>query len=91
LQRLNHIRRAARISKELKSLPDSLNELYQLIVDECFKNRSTEQEEALKTMFSWLTHAMETLTLANMRFLLQSAEQEGVIDISDEISTRLST
>ena len=91
LQRLNHIGRAARISKELKTLPDSLDELFELIVNECYKNRSKQQEEALKTMFSWLTHSMQTLTLSEVRFLMKSAEKDGVIDIEEEISTRLST
>lgn len=91
LQRLNQLGRPARIRKALKTLPESLDELYGLIVAECYKNRSDEQQQALKTMFSWLAYAMETLTISDLRFLMKSAEENGVIDVAEEISTRLST
>jgi hypothetical protein len=83
--------RTTRIKKALKTLPDSLDALYALIVAECYKNRSDEQEEALKTMFQWLTYGMQTLTVSDLRFLMKSAEENGVIDVAEEISTRLST
>jgi hypothetical protein len=83
--------RTSRIKKALKALPDSLDELYQQIVADCYKNRSDEQEEALKTMFQWLTYAMQTLTVSELRFLMKSDEENGVIDVAEEISTRLST
>jgi hypothetical protein len=40
-------------------------------------------------MFSWLTYAMQTLTISELRFLMKSAEENGIIDVAEEISTRL--
>lgn len=74
--------------KALDTMPDSLHDLYKLMLDECRRNRSKEQYEALKKLFAWLAYSKRSLSLAEASELVKLTITDDGFDLEDEIIRR---
>jgi hypothetical protein len=89
LRRLSYIGRQGAVLKDLeKNLPDNLQALYQLLLDECHKGRTDVQYKALKRLFAWLAYSKRSLTLEEAGCLVQMTVPDGSFDVEDEILGR---
>jgi hypothetical protein len=88
MRRLSYIGREGAVSKDLKNMPDTLHDLYKLMLDECRRNRSKDQYEALKRLFAWLAFSRRSLSLAEASELVKLTITENDFDIEDEIIGR---
>jgi len=88
LRRLSYIGREGAVRKELDKMPDNLRDLYKLMLDECRRNRSKEQYEALKRLFAWLAFSKTSLSLAEASELVRLTVTKDDFDIEDEIVGR---
>ncbi|KAF2813896.1 uncharacterized protein BDZ99DRAFT_516530 [Mytilinidion resinicola] len=86
LRRLSYIGRQGAVLKDLeKNLPDDLQALYQLLLDECHRGRTDAQYKALKRLFAWLAYSKRSLTLEEAEDLVKMTVPDGSFDVEDEI------
>ena len=71
----------------LLSLPSSLHELYEFLLDECGRNCTDEQFETLKAIFVWLAYAKLLVALC-WGIETVCSTPENVLDRKGEISSR---
>ena len=72
LRRLNSIgREGAALRYIREGLPNSLSELYALMLAECQKRRTPEQLETLRHLFAWLAFSKQPLTLTEAANLVR--------------------
>lgn len=92
LRRLSYIGREGAVRKELEKMPANLHELYKLMLDDCRRNRTTEQYDALKKLFAWLAFSKRSLSLAEASELvkLTIGKSDFDFDVEDEIIGRSS-
>ena len=87
LRRLNSIgREGAALRFVRDSLPDSLPELYALLLTECQKRRTLEQFTTLKRLFAWLAFSKRPLTLSEATSLVQLIiGEDDLFSLDEEI------
>lgn len=86
LRRWNAIGRERAVLKDLdRSLPESLETLYDLLLAECQKGRSHAQYLTLKTLFAMLAYSERPLSLDEARELVGIVDRDGTFDIEDEL------
>ncbi|KAH7381195.1 hypothetical protein DE146DRAFT_793188 [Phaeosphaeria sp. MPI-PUGE-AT-0046c] len=90
LRRFSYIGRERAVMEDLTKLPSNLSELYQLLLEECRRNRSEAQYEAMKKMFAWLAFSKRSLSLAEASSLVQLTLSDDTFDIEEEIIGRSS-
>ncbi|EUC28300.1 hypothetical protein COCCADRAFT_30414 [Bipolaris zeicola 26-R-13] len=90
LRRFSYIGRERAVLEELEKMPDSLHDLYKLLLDECRHNRSDAQYQALKKLFAWLAFSKRSLSLAEASNLVQLTLSDNSFDIEEEIIGRSS-
>lgn len=90
LRRFSYIGRERAVIEDLTKLPANLSELYQLLLEECRRNRSEAQYEAMKKMFAWLAFSKRSLSLAEASSLVQLTLSDDSFDIEEEIIGRSS-
>jgi hypothetical protein len=88
LKRLSYIGREGAVLKDLENMPSTLHDLYKLMLDECRRNRSEEQYEALKRLFAWLAWSKRSLSLAEASELVKLTVKDDDFDIEDELIGR---
>ncbi|KAF2230805.1 hypothetical protein EV356DRAFT_519320 [Viridothelium virens] len=89
LRRLSAIGREGAVLKELeKNLPDSLEELYKLLLEECQRGRTHAQYLTLKTLFAVLAYSERPLSLDEATDLVKLTDPDGTFDIEDEVIGR---
>ncbi|KAF2500664.1 hypothetical protein BU16DRAFT_557121 [Lophium mytilinum] len=89
LRRLSYIGRQGAVLKDIeKNLPDNLQDLYQLLLDECHRGRTDAQYKALKRLFAWLAYSKRSLTLEEAEDLVKMTVPDGSFDVEDEIIGR---
>ncbi|KAF9639816.1 putative glyoxalase bleomycin resistance protein dioxygenase protein [Lasiodiplodia theobromae] len=85
LRRLNSLRREAAILKELDKLPDSLSDLYNVLLAECQKGRSAEDLASLKRLFAWLAYSKRPLTYGEASNLVSFVNDDAKLSLEEEI------
>jgi hypothetical protein len=80
--------RESLIIKELETLPDDLPKLYELLLSECQKHRSSEQFIALKKLFAWLAYSQRPLTLGEATALINFVPGATNFSLEEEIDGR---
>ncbi|KAH7128114.1 hypothetical protein B0J11DRAFT_504607 [Dendryphion nanum] len=89
LRRLSYIGREGAVVKALGKLPDNLHGLYKLMLDDCRRNRTPDQYEALKKLFAWLAFSKRPLSLSEASELIKvTIKDDDEFDIEDEIVGR---
>jgi hypothetical protein len=90
LRRLSVIGREKAVLKDLgKKLPETLEELYDLMLRECQANRTQKQYITLKRLFAWLAYSKRALTLDEAAELIsRTVDDDKTFDIEDEIIGR---
>jgi hypothetical protein len=90
LRRLSYIGREKGVIDDLdKNLPDSLEELYHLMLAECQANRTEGQYKTLKKLFAWLAYSKRALSLAEAGELVAfTVDDTKTFDIEDELIGR---
>ncbi|KAF4304116.1 glyoxalase bleomycin resistance protein dioxygenase protein [Botryosphaeria dothidea] len=88
LRRLNSLRREAVIVKELEKLPDSLSDLYNLLLSECQKGRTGEEFDSLKRLFAWLAYSKRPLTLGEASNLVALVNEDAKLSLEEELEGR---
>jgi hypothetical protein len=89
LRRFSAIGRESAVIKDLKKeLPDSLEGLYKLMLEECQKGRSEHQYETLRTLFAMLAFSKRGLTLEEAADLIKLTDPDDTFDIEDEVIGR---
>lgn len=101
LLRLESIGLEYLVLDEIKNLPDSLDDLYDRMLDDCRKGRSQLQSRALEDLFTWLASSMKPLSLKRSSQVVKlsalmeghsSTEAEGdILVIHEEVMGKLST
>ncbi|KAI3391897.1 hypothetical protein diail_6637 [Diaporthe ilicicola] len=90
MRRLNSLGREGLILKELEQLPADIESLYETILAECAKNRSSEERELLRGLFAWLAYAKSKLTVGEANILIDIMKKEMSMSIEEELDGRLS-
>lgn len=90
LRRFSYIGRERAVLEELEKLPASLHDLYNVLLEECRRNRSDAQYQALKKLFAWLAFSKRSLSLAEASNLVQLTLSDDSFDIEEEIIGRSS-
>jgi hypothetical protein len=90
LRRFSYIGRERAVLEDLEKLPQSLHELYKLLLEECRHNRSDAQYQALKKLFAWMAFSKRSLSLAEASSLVQLTLSDDTFDIEEEIIGRSS-
>lgn len=88
LRRLSYMGREGAVLKDLEKMPSSLHDLYKVMLDECRRNRSKEQYQALKRLFAWLAFSKRSLSLAEATELVKLTITKDDFDVEDEIIGR---
>ncbi|KAH8725755.1 hypothetical protein GQ44DRAFT_759148 [Phaeosphaeriaceae sp. PMI808] len=88
IRRLSYIGREGAVLRDLENMPKDLHELYKCMLDDCRKNRSEEQYEAMKQLFAWLAFSKRPLSLAEASELVTFTLAHDDLDIEDEIIGR---
>ncbi|KAI1077824.1 hypothetical protein F5B20DRAFT_550495 [Whalleya microplaca] len=73
------------------NMPQSLDGVYDMILEECYKERTEKQSEILKEVFAWIAFGTRRLTLQEVAYLAKrsSSANERLI-IQEEIRQKLS-
>lgn len=90
MRRLNAIGREGLILKELKSLPENTTAIYHTLLEECQRNRTTEDRELLRSLLAWLAYTRSKFTVAEANLLIGIMQKENAISIEEELDGRLS-
>jgi hypothetical protein len=91
LRRFSYIGRERAVMHDLDKLPTSLHGLYKLLLEECRRNRSEAQYQALKKLFAWLAFSKRSLSLAEASSLIKlTLSDDNTFDIEEEIIGRSS-
>ncbi|KAF2265868.1 hypothetical protein CC78DRAFT_567200 [Lojkania enalia] len=90
MKRLAYIGREGAVVKSLEQMPDSLHDLYRLMLEDCRRNRSQDQYVALKKLFAWLAFSKRSLSLAEASELVKLIVTDDHFDLEDEIIGRSS-
>ena len=90
LRRFSYIGRGQAVLEELEKMPSSLYDLYKLLLEECRRDRSEAQYQAMKKMFAWLAFSKRSLSLAEASNLVQLTLSDDTFDIEEEIVGRSS-
>ncbi len=85
LRRLNSIGREGTVMKELERLPDDLQSLYALMLVEVQRQRTPEQFETLKKLFTWLAFSKRPLMLEEANDLMVLTGQDASFSLVEEI------
>ena len=92
MRRLDLVGHEGAVLKQVKDLPDTSQELFNVLVTECYKTRTKRQKQALLTLFTWLAFAITEYTpiylstgTAIVDFTVGKSE---VIDMQDELLNR---
>ncbi|KAF1986953.1 hypothetical protein K402DRAFT_463084 [Aulographum hederae CBS 113979] len=89
LRRLGAIGREKAVLRDIeKNMPDTLENLYALMLEECQKGRTHEQYLTLKKLFAWLAFSARPLTLEGASDLVKLTISEDEFDIDEEIFGR---
>ena len=89
LRRLSYIGREGAVVRALDKLPDNLHDLYKIMLDDCRRNRTPQQYEALCKLFAWLAFSKRALSLAEASELVKlTVSEDDDFDIEDEIVGR---
>jgi hypothetical protein len=88
LRRLSYIGREGAVLKDLAKMPENLHDLYKLLLEECKRNRSEEQYQALKKLFAWLAFSKTPLSLSEASALIKMTVSDEDFDLEDEIIGR---
>jgi hypothetical protein len=88
MRRLWYIGREGAVLKDLKIIPNNLHDLYKLLLDDCRRNRSKDEYEALKRLFAWLAFSRRSLSLAEASELVKLTITNNDFDVEDEIIGR---
>jgi hypothetical protein len=88
IQRLSYIEREGAVRKELDKMPDSLRDLYKLMLEERRRNRSQAEYVALKKLFAWLAFSKRSLSLDEASELVKLMIIDEDFDIEDKIVGR---
>ncbi|CAK4017686.1 glyoxalase bleomycin resistance dioxygenase [Lecanosticta acicola] len=89
LRRFSSIGREGAVLKDLKKgMPDSLKELYKLLLAECQKGRTHAQYVTLKTLFAVLAYSERPLSLGEAADLVTLTDPDDAFDIEDEVIGR---
>jgi tetratricopeptide (TPR) repeat protein len=89
LRRISAIGRESSVIRDLKKeMPDSLEDLYKLLLAECQSGRTLKQYETLRTLFAMLAFSKRALTLDEAADLIKLTDPDGVFDIEDEVIGR---
>lgn len=73
------------ILRELDRLPDSTEQLYDLLIEECQRHRTPEELAALRIFFGWLAFSKENVSLGAANKLLQVIASESGISVDEEL------
>src|SRR4051812_22952753 len=90
LRRLSYIGREGGVLKDLKRTPESLKDLYKLLLDECRRDRTNEQYQALKRLFAFLAFTKRSLNLGEATSIVRLTCPDDTLDIEGEIIGRSS-
>lgn len=90
MRRLNSLGREGLILKELDNLPSDIGSLYETILAECTKNRTSDEREVLRSLFAWLAYAKSKLKVGEANILIDIIATEMSISIEEELDGRLS-
>ena len=88
LRRHSYIGREGRVLKDLMKMPGNLQELYSLLLDECYRERSFQQFDALKKFFAFLAFSKRSLTLGEASSFVEYVSSETTVDIEEEVIGR---
>lgn len=90
LQRFSYIGREGAVRKELEKIPDNLEELYKILLQECCRNRSEEELDALKQLFAWLAFSKRSLRLVEAAELVIKIAKKDEFNLEEELIGRCS-
>lgn len=90
MRRLNSLGREGLILKELENLPSNIGSLYETMLTECTKNRTSDEREVLRSLFAWLAYAKSKLKVGEANILIDIITTEMSISIEEELDGRLS-
>jgi hypothetical protein len=85
LKRLNAIGGEVAVLKELEKLPNNLPELFEQLVYDCYRNRTDEIQTCLQTLFAWLAHANDDLTLNACNTIVRLTHYPPKLDVEEEV------
>ncbi|KAK3394964.1 hypothetical protein B0H63DRAFT_62884 [Podospora didyma] len=88
IRRLNDLGREKPIRAELKKLPESSAQVFELMLAHSAKHRDKKSLKTLKILFAWLAFAKSRLTLGMATSLIEVIGSDGQVDIEDELESR---
>lgn len=89
LRRFSAIGRESAVLKDIeKSLPDTLEALYELLVAESQRGRTEAQYETLRTLFAMFAYSERPLTLDEASDIVKLTNADGTFDIEEEVIGR---
>ncbi|KAF2856640.1 hypothetical protein T440DRAFT_437517 [Plenodomus tracheiphilus IPT5] len=90
MRRFNTLGREGPILKELDDLADNTQVIYHNLLEECQRNRTSEDRELLRAFLAWLAYTKSKVTIAEANLLIEMITKEHVISIEEELDGRLS-
>ncbi|KAI0010472.1 hypothetical protein F4779DRAFT_577668 [Xylariaceae sp. FL0662B] len=79
------------VLNQVLNMPGSLYGVYDMMLEECYKERTEKQSEILKEVFSWVAFGTRRLTLQEVAYLAKRSSSAGEkLIIQEEIRQKLS-
>jgi hypothetical protein len=91
MRRLNALGRETLILKRLDTLADNTEAIYRRLLEDCQKNRSSEDRNILRELFAWLAYTKDKFTIADANMLISIMQNENALSIEEELEGRLSS
>ena len=85
LRRLEHLGRDRAVLRELDNLPESTEEMYAMLLNDCQKARTDQEIIVLRQLFAWLAYTHEGLLIGCANKLLRYISEKSTIDIDEEL------
>lgn len=84
LRRFNSLGREAAVLRNLdKPLPADLHDLYEILVDECYKHLDSNHEDMVNRLLHWIAYSFRSLTLDEVVSLLRLWANDKEFDIEE--------
>lgn len=86
LRRFNNLSREPLILRHLEQeMPESLEQLYSIMLSDLLRKTSNEQRQALKSLFLWIAFAVRPITLSEALAIVKLLP--GDLDLEEELQT----
>ncbi|KAI9681877.1 MAG: hypothetical protein M1822_006954 [Bathelium mastoideum] len=85
LHHLDSIGREGLARKVLDKFPSNLSDLFKHIISELYHSRPSKDQQAIRTLYTWLIYAKRPLSIAEANQLVSLSATDRIFKVEDEV------